>query len=110
MNLFIAGFVSSYSGLHTEETADHRTYYFSDLELRTDEATSQTPVFHLTGNLAIQLNTVQLTAQSQLRVYFRLFSREYTASDGTSRKYNDVCVWKIEVLDENAQVCFTCRK
>ena len=45
-----------------------------------------------------------------LRIHFRIFSRDYANRDGEQRKYNDLTVWKIDVLDAEEKVIFTCRK
>lgn len=109
-NLIITGFIASYSGLLEGNSENFGKFNYSDLELRTDEATPQTPQIHLGGALAVQLSTCQLTPQTKLRIYFRLFSRDYTSATGEIRKYNDLNVWKIDVLGDDDKLLFTCRK
>lgn len=109
-NLILTGFITSFSGLQEADAANGGKYQFLTLELRTDEPMPQTPVIFLTGALAVQLSSCQLTPQSQLRVYLRLYSREYADHDGLMRKANDVSCWKIDVLDASGNVSFTARR
>lgn len=109
-NLILTGFITAYSGLKEAMSDNYGKYNYMDLELRTDEATPQTPIIHLTGALAVQLSTCQLTPQTMLRIHFRIFSHDYATHDGEQRKYNDLTVWKIDVLDAEEKVIFTCRK
>lgn len=109
-NLILTGFITSFSGLQEADAANGSKYQFLTLELRTDEPLPQTPVIFLTGALAVQLSSCQLTPQSQLRVYLRLYSREYADHDGLMRKTNDVSCWKIDVLDASGNVSFTARR
>ena len=109
-NLILTGFITSFSGLQEADAANGGKYQFLTLELRTDEPLPQSPVLFLTGALAVQLSSCQLTPQSQLRVYLRIYSREYADHDGLMRKPNEVSCWKIDVLDPDGNVVFTCRR
>ncbi len=109
-NLILTGFITAFSGLQEADAANGGKYQFLTLELRTDEPLPQTPVLFLTGALAVQLSSCQLTPQTQLRVYLRIYSREYTDHDGLMRKTNDVSCWKIEVLNNEGLSAFTCRR
>lgn len=109
-NLIITGFIASYTGLIEGNSENFGKFNYSDLELHTDEATPQTPLIHLSSTLAVQLSTCQLTPQTKLRIYFRVFSRDYTNTAGEMRKYNDLSVWKIDVLGDDDKPLFTCRK
>lgn len=109
-NLILTGFVTGYSCLQEAENANGGKYTFMTVELSTDEPKPQTPVLFLTGSLAVQLSSCQLTPQTQLRTYLRLYSRPYADRDGVEHKTNEVACWKIEVLDLDGRVAFTCRK
>ena len=109
-NLILTGFIAGFSGLQEADAAQGSKYQFLTLELRTDEPMPQTPVFFLSGALAVQLCTCRLTPQTQLRVYFRLYSREYEDHEGAVHKTNEVSCWKVEVLDAEGHVTFTARR
>lgn len=109
-NLILTGFITSFSCLQEADATNGGKYQFMTLELRTDEPLPQTPVLYLTGALAVQLSSCQLTPQTQLRTYLRLYSRPYADRDGIEHKTNEVSCWKIDVLDAEGRVTFTCRK
>lgn len=109
-NLILTGFITSFSSLQEADAANGGKYQFITLELRTDEPLPQTPVLYLTGALAVQLSSCQLTPQTQLRAYLRLYSRLYADRDGVEHKANEVSCWKIDVLDAEDHVVFTCRR
>lgn len=109
-NLILTGFITSFSYLQEAEAANGSKYQFMTLELRTDEPLPQTPVLYLTGALAVQLSSCQLTPQTQLRTYLRLYSRPYDDRNGVQHLTNEVSCWKIDVLDAEGNTVFTCRR
>ncbi len=109
-NLILTGFVTGYTCLQEADATHGGKYQFMTLELRTDEPLPQTPVLYLTGALAVQLSSCQLTPQTQLRVYLRIYSRPYVDRDGVEHKSNEVTCWKIDVLDLDGNTIFTCRR
>lgn len=109
-NLILTGFITAYSGLKEAVSSNNGKYNYVDFEFISDDATPQTPLFHLTGEMAVTLSTCNLTPQTRLRIYFRVFSHEYTTAEGELRKYNDLSIWKIELLDAHDEVTFSFRK
>lgn len=109
-NLIITGFIATNTGLLTGKSKSGNDYVYNDFQLRTDEELPMRPWFHLTGEMAQMFSAIQLTPEMQVRVYFRLYARDYADRNGVTRHSTELGVSLIEILDIDGEVAHVCQK
>lgn len=108
-NFIFSGFVANYSGLKEAE-GKNGSYHFVTLEIRVDDATQQSVTLTLTGEMAVQFSTCSIEPQTQVNAFLRVYVRSFTDNKGIERKVNDIRCWKLDVLDADGNVTFSCHK
>ena len=108
-NFILSGLIANYSGLK-EADGKNGSYQFVNLEVLVDDATQQSVALTFTGDMAVQINTCQITPQTKVNAHLRIFARSFKDSKGNDRKFNDIRCWKLDVLDADGNISFSCHK
>lgn len=108
-NFIFSGLIADYSGLKEAE-GKNGSYQFVTFDVCVDDATQQSVSLSLFGEMAVQLNTCNISPQTKVNAHLRIFSRSYKDRADVWRKRNEITCWKLDVLDADGNVAFSCHK
>ena len=107
-NLIFCGNIAKCSALK-EVPSKKGSFQMMELELRTDDATQQRVFLQLTHDMAVQLSTCELTPQTRACAHLRFYTHQFEDRQGTMRTANDLRCWKLDLLDADDNITFSCK-
>lgn len=107
-NLVFSGVIAKCSPLK-EVPSKKGNFQMMELELRTEDATQQRVFLQLTHDMAVQLSTCQLSPQTRASAHLRFYTHQFEDRQGAMRTANDLRCWKLDLLDEDDNITFSCK-
>ncbi len=101
-NLIFTGLLANRTSLQPGKKGSYLSF-----EVHADDGTDHSLKVFIFGQLATQFDTYNATPRTPLRVFCSVSIRE-TENEGMKTRFNEISCNKIEMLNDEGKVLFTC--